>query len=120
MSLLRRSGQSQETLPTGDETGFPPLDQPYILDERSAGVRFYRGRESFFFSYALLQSMKLAEEKLTISFATGDIEIIGRGLHSLYAHFSGQKVACVIQQGERYAGAMETATFVSRIEVLLR
>ena len=114
--MLRRPGQSESPAVSSDEAAFPSLDEPFALEERPSGVLFYKGRESFFHPYALLQSMRLQGERLALSFATVEVVITGRALHALYVHLASHRVARIIEQGERYLGASEVATFIRRIE----
>jgi len=120
--MLRRLGESREQpgASVSDEMAFPALDQAFVLDEKSAGIRFYKGRESFFRPYTLLQGMSFKPEFLTLQFADADISISGRGLHELYCFLSNQRVACVVEQGDRYAKSSEAATFISSISINLK
>lgn len=115
--MLRRPGQgSPDASESGaQETGFPTLNEAFALDDRPCGIRFYKGRTGFYHPYALLQSMRLEGEELTLSFATAEVSITGRGLHALFVHLSEQRVATVIEQGERYAGNSEAPVYVNRI-----
>jgi hypothetical protein len=115
--MLRRIGQASEAAPepAAAAVGFPALDQPFLLDERPPGVRFYKGRASFYHPYAVLQAMHLADDTLMLSFATAEVSVTGRGLHALYVHLSTQSVAAVIEQGERYAADPAAPVHVNRI-----
>ncbi len=99
-----------------EAAGFPGLDQPYATDERPAGILFYHGRESFYLPYHLVQSMHCQPEQLTLTFATDDVVITGRGLHELYVQLAAQQVWRVVEQGKRYAAVSEAALFVASIE----
>jgi len=114
--MLRRPDQTDSPAVSADETAIPSLDEPFVLASRPLGVRFYQGRESFFHSYALLQSVRLQSERLILSFATAEIIITGRALHALYVHLAEQRIACIVEQGERYAKASDAVTFIRRIE----
>src|ERR1041384_3721969 len=87
------------------ETGVtaPDNELPFTLEDRSPGIAFYRAKESFYHPYALLQSMRWQGDKLTLRFASLDVEIIGRGLQIIYAHLAAHRVARLTEQGERYA-----------------
>jgi len=114
--MLRRSGQAEVSPESSNEGAYPSLAEPFLLEERSSGVCFYKGRESFFYPYALLQSMSLRGDKLTLSFSSAEVVITGRALHALYVHLASHRVARIIEQGERYAGTSEAGTFVCGIE----
>lgn len=114
--MLRRPGQSESPILSSDEAAFPSLDEPFALEDRPSGVLFYKGRESFFHPYALLQSMNLNGDRLTVSFVTAEVVITGRALHALYVHLASHRVARMVEQGERYLGASEAALFIRRIE----
>ena len=115
--MLRRFGEASPespATPTAD-TAFPGLEQAFTLQERSLGVRFYRGRESFFHPYVLLQSLTLKDELLTLAFANAEVTVAGRGLHSLYVHLADQRVAAIVEQGERYGAVSEAAVHITKI-----
>jgi len=115
--MLRRVGQSSAETPDSAiaELGFPAIDQPFAQDDRPAGVRFYKGRASFFHPYALLEGMRLEGEVLTLSFAKAEVSVVGRGLHALYVCLSQQRVTSIVEQGERYASSSDAPMHVSRI-----
>ena len=119
--MLRRLGQpSLETPEPAAAVGFPSLDQPFLLEDRPPGIRFYQRRASFYHPYSLLQGMHLADDTLTLSFATAEVSITGRGLHALYVHLSAQNVAAIIEQGERYAAGSEAPIHINRITETLK
>lgn len=90
-------------------------DQPYATGDRPMGVMFYRAKESFFLPYSLLQAIRFEQEKLTLSFVSGDVEIEGRGLHQLYVELAAQTVSRIVEQDERYACTSEAPIFIARI-----
>jgi hypothetical protein len=115
--MLRRLGQPAENAAvSSDDLAFPALDQPFVLEERPVGVRFYTGRASFFRPYALLQCIRLAADKLSLDFIGSEVTIHGRGLHEMYVLLARQRVASVMEQGERYSVASESSAYVTRIE----
>ena len=113
-----RSGEP--ALSTAADVEVPGIDQPYSTGERPPGVRFYRGRTSFWLPYFLLQGMRYEAEKVTLQFASEDVVIDGRGLHGLYVELARQAVARVVEQGERYASISDAATHVTRISEIPR
>ncbi len=117
--MLRRLGQTTTDSPTSssDEVAFPSLDQAFRLEEHSTGVRFYQGRASSYHPYALLQGMSLKADVLTLVFADAEVIVRGRGLHALYVHLAAQRVAHIVEQGERYAALVDAPVFVAKIEV---
>ncbi len=116
--MLRRLGQSTADSPASesDEAAFPSLDEAFGLGEHPIGVRLYQGRASFFHPYALLQGMTFKADVLTLVFADAEVIVRGRGLHGLYVHLAGQRVAWVVEQGERYAAVGDTPAHVAKIE----
>lgn len=120
--MLRRSDQAATDAPdpAAPDVGFPALDPPFVLDDRPAGVRFYQGSTSFYHPYALLQGMHLGAEALALSYASAEVSITGRGLHALYVQLSRQRVAAVIEQGERYADSSDAPVHVNRITETLQ
>ena len=100
----------------GESTDFPGIEQSYSLGERPPGVLFYRAKGSFWLPYHLLQAMEFTSEAITLAFADEDIVIEGRGLHPLYVELAGQRVARVVEQGERYATLAGTPLLITRIE----
>ena len=119
--MLRRLGQSSPDTPEpAAQVAFPALDQPFLIEERPPGLRCYRGRASFYHPYALLQGMHLADDTLTLSFATAEVSVTGRGLHALYVHLSAHNVAAIIEQGERYAAGSEAPAHIHRITETLK
>ena len=120
--MLRRPDQvtaETEGQPS-PETAFPPPEPPFALEDRPLGVRFYKGRTSYLHPYALLQAARLEDERLTLLFADADVIITGRGLHALYVHLASQRLARVVEQGERFAAATESPVHVARIEEIAK
>ena len=115
--MLRRIDDAPEKIvpPSGDAS-FPSLEQPFVLEERPPGIRFYQGRTSFFHPYALLQSMSYTADLLKLVFADADVVIRGRGLHELYQRLAEHRVACIMQQGSRFVDASAMTPHISRIE----
>jgi hypothetical protein len=122
--MLRRKSPSDSTAaaqpPAKDLVLYPDLAAPFVLGYAPVGVHFYRPKEAFYLPYASLQAMRLDGELLTLSFATDEVVIEGRGLHSLYAHLAEQKVKRVQEQGERYEQVDDGGTFIRSIERRLR
>ena len=107
--------------PAGAElAGFPGVEQPYATDDRPVGILFYRAKESFFLPYLLLQAMQCRSDQLTLTFASDDVTITGRGLHELYVQLAAHRVWRVVEQGERYAEVSEAALFVAGIKRIPR
>src|ERR1039458_9106796 len=82
--MIRRLNESEAPPVATTDSAFPALDQPFVLEERSPGVRFYISRTSWFHPYALLQNMSYTADSLKLVFADTDVVIRGRGLHELY------------------------------------
>jgi hypothetical protein len=97
-------------------TGFPARDQAYATDEHPPGILFYQAKESFWLPYLLLHSMCCQLDRLTLTFATDEVVLVGRGLHELYVHLARQTVWRIVEQGERYSEVSEAAVLVTRIE----
>ena len=115
------SGKASTAKPAAAEVaGFPGVEQPYATDERPCGILFYRGKESFYLPYHLLQAMHCQPQQLTLTFAADDVVLTGRGLHELYVQLAAQRVWRVVEQGERYAKVSEAALFVATIARTLR
>lgn len=116
--MLRRLNESLTEPPpaSSEAAAFPSLELPFVLEDRPCGIRFYQGRTSFFHPYALLQSMRYNADTLTLVFVDADVVLRGRGLHELYVRLAGQRVAWVVEQGDRYAVASDAAVHISRIE----
>jgi hypothetical protein len=116
--MLRRpdhvTGESER--PSVPETAFPPLEPAFALEERPFGVRFYKGRASVLHPYALLQTARLEDDRLTLIYVGAEVTLTGRGLHALYVHLASQRLARVVEQGERCAAAVEGPVHVARIE----
>lgn len=96
-------------------TNHPGIEQPYTTGERPLGILFYQGQSSFWQPYHLLQGMRYESEKLTLTFASAEVIVEGRGLHSLYVELAHQVVWRVVEQGTRYAAMSEGATYISRL-----
>lgn len=95
---------------------YPSIDDPVVLSERSIGVRFYYGGSSgFFLPYALLKSMNYTSESITLVFAVSSVKVTGRGLHSIFVHFSEQRIAAIVAQGPHLAAASEYPTAIITI-----
>jgi hypothetical protein len=114
--MIRRLNESEAPPVATTDSAFPALDQPFVLEERSPGVRFYISRTSWFHPYALLQNMSYTADSLKLVFADTDVVIRGRGLHELYRRLAEHRVACVVEQGQHHAAADEATTCISRIE----
>jgi len=120
--MLRGQPQPPQRWPaaTGAATApnrseLPGVEEPYATGERPPGILFYRGQSSFWLPYHLLQGMRCETDTLTLTFASADVVIEGRGLHALYVELAQQVVWRVVEQGARYAGVSESATAISRI-----
>jgi hypothetical protein len=114
--MIRRLNESETSPVAASDSVFPSLGQPYTLEERPPGIRFYVGRASWFHPYALLQNMSYTTDSLKIVFADTDVVIRGRGLHELYRRLADYRVASVVEQGLRHGVAAQAATLISRIE----
>ena len=114
--MIRRLDEAESPPIPSDDAALPSLEQPFALEERPPGVRFYIGRTSWFHPYALLQNMNYTADSLKLVFADTDVVIRGRGLHELYRRLADHRVACIVEQGPRHATASEAATLISRIE----
>ena len=115
--MLRRKLPASE-IPNAETPGFisyPSLHDPFALGAAPAGIHFYRPKEAFYLPYASLQVMRLDDESLTILFATDEVIIEGRGLHSVYAQIANQNVSRVHEQGERFEESSEAPIFIRRI-----
>lgn len=95
--------------------GFPVADQAYATDERPPGILFYRGRESFFLPYHLLQTMSFRADQIHLTFATDDLVITGRGLHELYVQLAAQRVSRIVAADDRHAAISESVVLVTSI-----
>ena len=118
--MIRRLNESEPPPMAAPDSAFPSLDQPFTLEERSLGIRFYVGRISWFHPYILLQSISYTADSLKIVFAGTDVVIRGRALHELYRRLADHRVASVVEQGLRHGVASEAATLISRIEHTIR
>ena len=114
-SSLSKEGHAVKASTAESAQAAPEDELPFSLDERPPGIVFYRVKESFYHPYALLQSMRWQEMKLTLRFATLDVEITGRGLQIIYAHLAAHRLVRLTEQGERYASTSQAAVYVSRI-----
>ena len=103
-----------------DPASHPTGETPYAIAERPLGIRFYWERESFFYPYALLQSMRFTPEKLVLSFTNADVVVTGDGLHEVYVLIANQAVAQLVKQGPRSETADDSAVFIEKIEELVR
>jgi hypothetical protein len=97
-------------------TCFPVGDQSYATDERPPGILFYRGRESFFLPYHLLQTMSFRTDEIHLTFAADDLVITGRGLHELYVQLATQRVSRIVAADDRHAAISEAVVLVTSIE----
>jgi len=93
----------------------PAGDEPFVVGHAPAGIHFYRPKEAFYLAYATLHSMHLNGGSLSLVFATDQVRIEGRGLHSLYALIAEHKVRRVHEQGERYEAVAGEGVFVKSI-----
>ena len=118
--MIRRLNESETPPVASNDSAFPSLEQPFTLEERPPGIRFYVGRVNWFHPYILLQSMSYTADSLKIVFAGTDVVIRGRGLHELYRRLADHRVASVVEQGLRHGVANEGTTLVSRIEHFVR
>jgi|CZKV01.1.fsa_nt_gi hypothetical protein len=127
--MLRRQSE-MEIAPPGSglalapppvtDSGFPGTDQPCAAEEHPAGILFYHGKLSFFLPYHLLQTMRYEPDKLTLVFATDNVELSGRGLHALYVQLARQKISRIVEQGERYAAIAEDGLCITRLNRVQR
>ena len=118
--MIRRLNESEPPPVAASDSAFPSLDQPFTLEDRPPGIRFYVGRASWFHPYLLLQSMSYTADSLKIVFAGTDVVIRGRGLHELYRRLAEHRIAAVVEQGLRHGVAAENTTLISRIEHTIR
>ena len=102
--------------PPATDSGFPGTDQPCAAEEHPAGILFYHGKLSFFLPYHLLQTMRYEPDKLTLVFATDNVELSGRALHALYVQLARQKISRIVEQGERYAALAGDSLFIARLD----
>ena len=115
--MLRRLDEPPAESPVAaTEAAFPSLETPFVLEERPAGIRFYRGRSSVFHPYALLQTMRYSTDALTLTFGDADVVLHGRGLHELYVALARQRVALIVEQGGRFALGSDATLHITRIE----
>ena len=112
--MLRRNSPSDN--PVSASAAYPNTSEAFVQAHGAAGVHFYGLKETFYLSYGALQAMRLGEESLTLVFATDEVIIEGRGLHSLYAALAEQRVKRVHEQGERYQEVAESPVFIQRIQ----
>jgi hypothetical protein len=122
--MLRGKSETIEETPppygSKIEAGFPGIEVPFLTDEHPTGIAFYRGKESFFLPYHLLQTMRCQPDQLTLTFATVDVVVTGRGLHQLYARLAAQQVSRIVEQGDRYAAVSEDLVHISKLEEIPR
>lgn len=124
--MLRGTNESNKLLETPPvygaktEGAFPGLEQPFSTEEHPVGLLFYRLKQSFFYPYSLLQTMRYEEGKITLAFATADVSIEGRGLHQLYTLLAAQRVSRIVEQGQRYAGVSEATLHIRKIDEIPR
>ena len=118
--MIRRLNESEPPPMVAPDSAFPSLDQPFTLEERPPGIRFYVGRTSWFHPYIQLQSISYTADSLKIVFAGTDVVIRGRGLHELYRRLADHRVASVVEQGQRPTAAAETTTLIFHIEHSIR
>lgn len=116
--MLRRLDEpAVEPLPiSSPQTALPTGAEPFLVEERPVGIRFYQGRSSFFLPYALLQSMSFSEDTLKLVFANLEVVIGGRGLHEPYVLLASQRIVAIVEQGQRYTAVSGGHTHISRIE----
>jgi len=117
-TMLRRNSRQAESerSETSRVVSYPPADEPFILGHSPAGIHFYRPKEAFYLPYSTLHAMRLSEDMLTLIFATDDVIVEGRGLHSLYAHIADQKVKRVHEQSARFEEGSDASIFIRRIQ----
>ncbi len=107
-----------QAMAQADRTSYPTTEQPFVVDVRPPGVAFYQTGKTFFVLYTLLRGIELQGEILTLVFDGANIVIHGRGLHGVYVHLCDQRIARIIEQGERYADTTEAVVHISRIECI--
>ena len=59
-------------------------------------MSFYQAKECCFYPYALLQSLRLENDRLTLTYSVADVLLQGRNLHPLFALLATQRVARII------------------------
>ena len=114
--MLRRLNETETPPVAPTDSAFPSVDQPFVLEERPPGIRFYAGRASWFHPYALLQNMTYTADSLKLVFADIDVLIRGRGLHELYRRLADHRVACIVERGQQLVSDTEDITCITRIE----
>jgi hypothetical protein len=116
--MLRRLDEPAiESVPvSAPQTAIPSGVEPFLVEERPVGIRFYKGRSSFFRPYALLQAMSFSDDALTLVFANLEVVIKGRGLHEPYVLGASQRLSAIVEQGERYSSTSNAQVHISRIE----
>lgn len=98
-----------------DFVPYPAPIQAFDLEPNSVGIHFYRSDEAFYLPYSTLQAMHLKGDDLNLIFATDEVRIHGRSLHSLYVFLSEHRVHRVHEQGDRYEG-LDSAVYVRQLE----
>lgn len=112
-------GKPRFQFPNDGGGGLPDHDKAFEnCPERPPGIRFYLAKESFFFPYALLQSIHWRAEKLTILYPHDEVTLSGQGLHALYVELADFKVGQIREQADDIAG--DDPLHVSKIERLPR
>ncbi len=96
--MLRGRLETTNDLPVAP---YPTGVEPFAVEDHPMGIAFYKGRESFFLPYALLESIRFQPDKITLCFASRDVVVQGHGLHALYLRLAEYKVARVVEQGDR-------------------
>src|SRR5262245_60222970 len=116
--MLRRNSPLADHSPPEPKgfVPFPPPTEPFLIGYLPLGIHFYRADEALYLPYSALQAMRLIGESLTLLFATDEVVIEGRGLHSLYAQIAAQKVKRVHEQGEPFEASVDKVVFVRQIQ----
>jgi len=99
-----------------EDNGLHGVERTYVTGERPQGILFYGAKHGFCLPYHLLQRMEFKADELKLVFATEDVVIRGRSLHSLYLELARQTVWRIVEQGERYAALSEAGTLITEIE----
>lgn len=98
--MLRPFQQSAEEweAPIDAQGGIPSQQTAFETEDRPAGIRFYRPRDTFFFPYHALQWISLGDQRISLRFPENDVVIEGQALHRLYVALAQQRVSVVVQQ----------------------